>query len=254
MGIQRFGLLVANKERFVGILNSQNEERYKEFGTITGLAWHPDINGGGTEKQYMEFVEVFLTDYYLDAKAKGDDALVEYFQAFQDVCFENRCRNLEEYAFLHPLAGEENLVTAKDIIDIDSNEPANVAFDNVLNHLGQKHGEVSIDLFYKALEENNIYNMEFPTDGGTKEKPSLEDAHLHLLKAIEAWTLDPYPVQDFLEMEYKVFANSGQNELTVGSFKEQLQKRDGSNQGEFSVDLPEVDEFIEKLTNEGKLS
>jgi hypothetical protein len=96
--IQRFGMLIANKDRFVYILETKNQTQYDELSRITGLAWHPTQNGIGTEKLYIEFIEVFLTSYFEEAKRNGDEALVHYFYAFQGVCFEDRARNLEEYA------------------------------------------------------------------------------------------------------------------------------------------------------------
>ncbi|MDR1057251.1 MAG: hypothetical protein LBL17_01580 [Coxiellaceae bacterium] len=54
--IQRFGLLLANKERFIQILEDQNVERYGELCSLTGLAWHPTQNGVGIEITYIEFI------------------------------------------------------------------------------------------------------------------------------------------------------------------------------------------------------
>ena len=66
--IQRFGMLIANKDRFVNILETEDQTRYDELSRITGLAWHPTQNGIGTEKLYIEFIEVFLTSYFEEAK------------------------------------------------------------------------------------------------------------------------------------------------------------------------------------------
>lgn len=77
VSIQRFELLIANKNRFFEILDFQQEDRYGELSAITGLAWHPRLNGSGTEKMYIEFIEKFLTEYFEDAKQKGEEALLE---------------------------------------------------------------------------------------------------------------------------------------------------------------------------------
>lgn len=52
LSIQRFGMLIANKERFFEILRNQEANRYIELGIITGLAWHPQLNEPGIEKIY----------------------------------------------------------------------------------------------------------------------------------------------------------------------------------------------------------
>ncbi len=66
--IQRFGMLIANKERIIGILKNNEKERFSEFSQISDMSWHPTTNGFGTEIQYIEFVEKFLKEDFQEAK------------------------------------------------------------------------------------------------------------------------------------------------------------------------------------------
>ncbi len=58
--IQRFGLLHANREQINEILDSEEANRYPEFGQITGLAWHPKDNHKSIEKEYMDMIVIWV--------------------------------------------------------------------------------------------------------------------------------------------------------------------------------------------------
>lgn len=111
--IQRFGLILANKKKILEILGSQDSKSYTEFAQITGLAWHPQDNSPNLEKEYLMVMEVFLTKYYEAAKSESSDALMEYFRAFDGVCFEQRVKNIIDYIVLHPLIDSKKIISLK---------------------------------------------------------------------------------------------------------------------------------------------
>ncbi|MFI5343862.1 MAG: hypothetical protein ACHQUC_06540 [Chlamydiales bacterium] len=246
--IQRFGMAVANKTRFFEIIDRWEEDRFIEFDRITGLNWHPIKNPGSIEKNNIELVESFLTEYFEEAKKKGDEALKAYFMAFNGVCFEGRIRNFDEYMNAYPLealAGEMKGVS--NIVDVNTEEPVKRAFDKIMSDLGPKlqelHEELTPLRFLEEVRKYEVFDKEFPK-GETKAKPTLEDAHQYVLDSIDLYVMDPYSSEDFLEMEFQIFESS-EGEQTEAKFLEKLQQRDGGNGGTFSVSSPEVREFIQ---------
>lgn len=191
LSIQRFALLIANKERFFDILDFMQEERYGELSTITGLAWHPHANSINIEKIYIEFVEKFLTEYFEAAQQKGDEALLEYFKAFSGVCFEDRARSLEAYAIEHPLMSIANDLPIAIPPDWDTNQPAENAFMKETQALYEQIKKApTTDQLLKHLEDKGIFELEFVTATGTKKvKPSKEQFHSWAKKQVEAYIL-----------------------------------------------------------------
>jgi len=248
--IQRFGMLVANKERFNEILDKQDQSRYGELLKITGMMWHPKDNGWGTEKTYVQFIEKFLIEDFEAAKAKGDDALVEYFKAFDGVCFEDRCRHLEEYAALHPTDQEIAAVTEvlEEIVDVNFDLPVSKAFDEIGSKLIGKGEEVSA---LAVLEDarKHILGRDFATNSGAKAKATLQDFQDYAVNMMIAdmMIMEPYPsVEDLLKVELEILKGSGQ-EVNADNFKKQLTRLDGQgiiSSGDFSTSDPAIETFI----------
>ena len=65
---------------YIQILDDQRADRYNELNSITGMAWHPAMNGAAIEKLYIDFIETFLTTHFEEAKKRGGDALLEYLK------------------------------------------------------------------------------------------------------------------------------------------------------------------------------
>lgn len=185
--IQRFGLLIANKERFLEMLNNNDTQRYIELSQITGLAWHPIKNAPSVEKEYIEFIEQFLTIYFERAKKEGSEAMEEYFQAFKGVCLEDRTRNLLEYAMKHPL--EEN--TTPMPADWDTSSPAENAFEKEVQVLGIQIQELPTpEQLYKFLQQKGIFDLEFTTKDGTKAKPTKENYDIWAQEMVDLCVLN----------------------------------------------------------------
>lgn len=249
--IQRFGMLIANKDRIFEILTNQDKDRYSEFHIVTGLGWHPNKNSSFIEMDYITLVEQFLTVYFEEAKEKGKDALIEYFNTFEGVCFEDRAKKIEKYIHAHPLKDSEFKETFK-VADLDPGQPVEKAFDKELSTLGLALGRPpTTKEFLEHLQKKDIFNIEFAKEGA-KEKPSMEIFHGWCLQMIDLYILEPYPLKDFLDIELAIFEKSGQ-ELTEANFMEQLKKRDGSNQETFDSSAPETREIVQKYVQVGKL-
>lgn len=187
--IQRFELLVANKDRFVEILNNEEKDRYSEFNSITGLAWHPSQNGVGTEKMYFEFVEQFLTVHFEEALKKGDDALIEYFNAFSGVCFENQARNLEEYVIAHS-KGNEEIASVSKVADWDTTQSPEKVFEKEMMVLQDETKEAPTPKGMLAhLQKKGIFDIEFG-EAGAKAKPSIEQFNAWAQMMVDAMILE----------------------------------------------------------------
>jgi hypothetical protein len=173
--IQRFKLLLDNKEYFNEILDTHDEAKFCDLCTITGMTWHPQRNGHGVEKLYIEFLEHFLTEHYQFAKKKGDDALIEYFSAFDGICFEDRCKILEEFVMNHPLP--ENSKDASIINKVADWSEADKFEDVCMKEITLLASELartpSTDEFFKHLSLKNIFDIQFNNDDGVKSKPTL---------------------------------------------------------------------------------
>lgn len=245
MTIQRMGSMIANKERFLEILSTSDKNRYGEFGIITGLAWHPDLNVASVEKEYIEFCERFLTTYFDEVRKQGDEALISYFAAFHGVCFENRVRNLEEYYNANPI-GEPVGLTLKEveeIMDLNQDAPLKDALNLVGSELMKRGADLTPKNFLDECDKLQLLGKEFGV-AGQKEMATLKDIHEYILSLVDHMTMDPYPINEFLDVEYRIFQNS-EEEQTEAKFREQLQQREGSNEG-FSVNSPEVTAFIQE--------
>lgn len=187
--IQRFGIVSANKEEIHSILDSGDPQRYIEFNQMTGLAWHPSDNGPGMEKFYLRMMDDFLTTYYEDAKARGDDALIEYYKAYSGVCFEDRMKIIEQYMATHPTLEMEAQAQAEvadgEAMDIDPSLIASyddkTDINNVLYaecgeltaRLTKKNGEETVPTpqeLWDHLVKKGVAGREFPASDGTGAK------------------------------------------------------------------------------------
>ncbi|MAZ44887.1 MAG: hypothetical protein CMF48_06910 [Legionellales bacterium] len=175
--ILRFGRMIANKEHLHTILDAgkTTKDLYLEFCQLTGMAWHPDRNSPAVEKIYMEYIEKFLTEDLMTAKNAGDDMLEQYFRAFEGVCFEDRCRTLQEFA-------QENLLTAEDaaalqVADWSTDEPVEEALQRELVLCGENYGGErlpTVGEFYDFLDDKRFFDVAFVTESGEKEPLSKE--------------------------------------------------------------------------------
>lgn len=255
--IQQFGMMIANKERFLEILKNNETDRFLELGLISGLMWHPNDNGYSIEKFYMEFVEFFLTEQFQAAKNQGDEKLIEYFNAFTGVCFEDRCRELEKFSQTYPIEGEEILMGVQEIIDIIPSQPVEHTFNEILKGYGaakQRKGEaITGEDLIKAMKEQNIFNIEFQEgEGKGKRKPTLEDAHRYVLQQIEYMVVEPYSPKEFLDIEFQIFIDSGLSP-TLENFVQRLQMQKGVNNG-FDVESDDIKQIIQDFVDQGKLT
>lgn len=245
--IQRFGMVIANKDKIFEMIDKQDG---KELATVTGMAWHLADNAPGTEKLYIDFLETFLSDQYNEAKTEGDDALIEYFNAFKGICFEDRIGYLENYAKAH-LPEELAKVAAevKEIIDIDQSIPMNErgnVFDQIVNYLGSRNysAELTPKMIIEVLKNERIFEREFGREEGFKTKPTLQEFQNNILEQIELATVEPYPIEEFLTMEWDILLESGK-ECDEASFRAQLEQRDSANEG-FDPYAEVVTDFIQK--------
>lgn len=195
--IQRFGMMIENKDRFIHILESKDEARYGELSKITGLAWHPGKNSAGVEKMYMEFTELFLTDYFEDAKSKGEDALIGYFHAFQGVCFEDRVRRFEEYTQIHPIA-DLTSESHDEIADWSTNNSAEEVFMKEVVILAMKNqgAPPTPTELLDYLQDKGIFNMEFMTSEGIKSKPTEDQFMKWAQEQVEMCILKEEPTNE----------------------------------------------------------
>jgi hypothetical protein len=199
--IQRFGMLIANKERFMQILKDGDTKRYDELCSITGLAWHPTQNGVGTERMYVEFIEQFLTKYFEKAKQEGPAALIEYFKAFEGVCFEDRARHLEEYAKKHPLIElTEAEKQVEEVVDYDGKTPIETVYDKELMAFGvaqtQKGESVTPTAFFEYLFKKGIFNTEFAISAASdseRAKPTEEGYRIWAQKQVDLDIMEDDP-------------------------------------------------------------
>jgi len=200
--IQRFGLLMANKERFEEILERKDEKLYSEFSSITGLAWHPKQNNPSVEKAYIDLTGQFLTEYFKDAKERGEGALIEYFTAFKGVCFEDRARLIEEYIIHHPLKG-----AALDEVALQAKNTADYSSDNTLKEMFVKEAtEIFLNRgapatpkeLWQHLIDKGANEIEFYTDSNktSKAKPTLEALNEIVEELIDDCILDEEEVSE----------------------------------------------------------
>jgi hypothetical protein len=185
-------MITENKAYFLNILNTKQKERYGEFSKATGLAWHPSTNGVGTEKIYIEFLDTFLTDYYQEAKIKGDDALLGYFKAFEGICFEDRARSLEEYAASHPLAKDAADVTeiAK-IPDWSESDKVEDVWMKETVWLRDKLKKIPTPAeLLKHLQTKMIFDKEFKTEEESKAKLTEEQFKIWAKEQVEMFILE----------------------------------------------------------------
>lgn len=214
--IQRFGILTNNKELFLNILAKDDRQYYSLFNHSTGMAWHPTENGVAVEKEYMTLVDQFLTTHFEQAKAQGDDALIEYFNAFNGVCFEDRARNIEDFIRR----------TSPDSIQL-----AAVADYNAQTPLEEIFLKENSALYYqlkrlptpKELNDHLVKKGVLKSDD-SKKTPLLETFHNWILEQQENCIVDLYERNDFLEIEYQILMAS-EKEISLENFIDQIKTR-----------------------------
>lgn len=186
--IQRFGLLCTNREKINEILDSNDETRHSEFGQITGMAWHPKDNHPSIEKAFMDMIDRFMTDYYHDAKEKGDEALLEYFNAFDGVCFEDRCSKIQDYIEIHPLASDVEDVkidilmpnNLSDYADYTPQSDINAVVIQEISEYYAAHGDMPTpQQFWDRLEAKGVTGQSFPATPDSKEMSTLNADYLN---------------------------------------------------------------------------
>ena len=98
--IESMRLLSANRDRIAEAFRRSTAEGQALMGETARLACHPSLNGGaeGMIRNIDSSLEIFETQY-ANAKSRGE--LLDFFQALQGVCFENRMTMLTEYAMAH---------------------------------------------------------------------------------------------------------------------------------------------------------
>ncbi|MGL6036592.1 MAG: hypothetical protein ACRC0B_05395, partial [Legionella sp.] len=198
--IQRFGQVVENKPFFLDALNSADETRYSDFSKVTGLAWHPNKNSAGVERVYMDFIEYFLTDYFEEIKQHGEQALLDYFNAFSGVCFEDRARNLEQFLVQYPPANADGCV-ANEVADWTSSDKCTDVFMKEATLLAHKlEDSPTISRLLAHLQDKEIFSMEFTTDSGEKKIPTEQEYH--------SWATE--------QVEYYILVNDDNDDINLG--------------------------------------
>ena len=195
--IQRLGLLIKNKERFHEILDKNIESRYGELCDITGMAWHPTKNSPAVERIYIEYIEKYLTIDFDEVKKQGTDALINYFMAIDGICFEDRARNIEEYA-------RNNLLLEK--IDDDVQFVADWSTENCIEDVYLKEAQqmalkndgtaVTPSQLFDHLIHKGVFNLEFSTGDGQKSKPSFDGFNSWAKEQIELCILSEEDVAE----------------------------------------------------------
>ncbi len=205
--IQRFGLLHANREKINEILESGDATRYPEFGQITGMAWHASDNHASIEKEYMDMTDRFMTDYYQDAKEKGNKALVEYFKAFDGVCFEDRCSKIQEYIRTHELSSEVGNVQAMQVdvlmpesIDqyADYTPETNITtvIEKEITEYYMAHKDTPTpQQLWDRLEAKGVAGKSFPAAEGIEEKATLDADYLNQ-DSVRSSLIDGYLINE----------------------------------------------------------
>ena len=263
--VQRFGMMMANKERLVEILKSEDSSRYIEMSQISGLVWHPNLNAVKTEEEFLDLVNQFLTDHFEKAMEQGDEALLEFFEVLEEgVCFESIARSMQK--FILPHAEDELAGAISAIADWDTGSSVTKAYNEELKILGQelsaKGESVSPADFRRRLESKGIFNSEFTEESG-KQTPTLEGFHEYVLLQIERFTLEPYTIEDFINTEFEIFTASDK-EKTVENFRKQVSDRLASRdepievsideeEVEFKLDSSQFEAFIGKAVVDKKL-
>ncbi len=252
--IQRFGLVISNKELFLNIVRENNREDFPLFGQLTGLAWHPDRNAAAVEEESMHAIELFFTEYFEKAKVQGDDALVDFFNALTGVCFEVRAENIRQYILSH----SHELKAAREVADYDTFTPLNEMLTKETQLIFDLSGEIpGPKALYEHLLERGVFGTEFgPKEA--KEKLDLEAFHKWVLKQQADFILDYYTQEDFLLTEYEILRSS-KKEINRNEFINQLNERlkecgeidlydtdDKENEISFEVNAEKIGRWIDQ--------
>ena len=219
--IQRFGLLTENKQYLVDLLKTNPERCRSEFSRITGLAWHPAANAKAVEEEYFTIVDAYLTKGFEAARCKGDDALIEYFSAFEGVCFEARARNLEQAYGKYSTEGAELL----EIPDYDlSSSPAQI-FEREATTLANRLSRCpTIKELTTFLKEKNIFSAKLTGDGSDASMSTFEKFHIWCLSQQPLYALDFYTEEQFLEVELEILKKK-QDNVNADDFIHQISER-----------------------------
>ncbi|MEX2305832.1 MAG: hypothetical protein WD595_06545 [Waddliaceae bacterium] len=213
--IMRFHMLLQNKDLIKDLyFDKTGRNKLKEFGRLTGgLTWHFKENPWAVENMYMEMIQNMIFGEAFDkAKEAGDNALIEYFKAFNGVCFEDRAKNLEEYL-------KQNITDLDGAIDYNLSLPFDVSLGNVMKMNNSPKS------FYKQLNDDRFFEMDFQDHKiNATMRVGLREVHLFVLQQQHFCTMDPYTLNDFLDIEYKIFTQSG-DVKSKENFINQLQVR-----------------------------
>lgn len=170
------------------------------------------------------------------------------------MCFEDRCRNLEQFARENSTKANADIKNLnevlEDILDIDFNKPVAAAFDVLASVVVKKAGDVNPTTLLGEVRQQGIFDKEFFVNDSGQLKPTLEDFQDYCLERIEQCAMAPYSsVKEFLEIELEVLKNSGK-EINKENFMERLVKAEEKEifrdeQDSFSCDAPAVGQFIQ---------
>lgn len=245
LSIQKFGMLIANKERILKILKNKQRDKYDEFSQITGLAWHPN-NEYGVEKAYIEFIEYVFTDYFEELQKQGDDLLIEFFKTLNGVCFENRVRSIEAFVQAHPLSSSSTLLD--NIADWDTSSPVEKAFLKELTIHGLHCENITRHTLLDHLKEKGIFDLEFPK-GNQRIKPTELDYHKWAFELVNDFIIEAYPLKEFLDIQLEIFKQSGQK-ATLEAFQAFLLDQSGKNDG-FDPNSEDTRAYLNNLKDQG---
>ncbi|MAZ43936.1 MAG: hypothetical protein CMF48_01985 [Legionellales bacterium] len=189
--ILRFGRMLAHKEHLKGLLRANDPKVTLEFNELTGMGWHPNQNSPEIEIFYMDFIEKFLTDDLHLAQKAGDDVLIAYFSSFTGVCFEDRCRILQEFSQEHLYIGESNQY--KEVADWSTDEAVEEALQKELVVFALSLGPdtlPTVGQFYDHLNGKNFFEVAFMKENGEKAPMTKQEYIDWTVRMIEDFILD----------------------------------------------------------------
>ncbi len=233
--IQKLIQLIHNRDEIFQLLDSYErgvlslDEMHSNFGKLSGgLGWHPNQNCAAVEKEYIDFIGIFLNKDFNIAKKEGK--LIEYFQSFNGVCFEDIIKGC--------LKWREN----NSILQQDNNEPyyeSDQIPEIFMGKVLEKNRESSLS-FCEALEKRHFFEKDFLVDK-IKQKPTLEIVQEFIVNQQRLCTL-PWDTMDVvLARQLEIIKSRNLSEdVAKSAFVKSLKNLIGS-QSEFYVKVGDKD-------------
>ena len=131
--------LAANRDAIVSALKKDGASGSELLTTTTRLAAHVSMNGVDQTIATIDSALGMFSTLYEQARQNG--TLLDFFEnALKGVCFEDRTRNLQEYAFLHLSSDSRDIApSAPGVLYISPiNSPEHKADDDVSNVLSRE--------------------------------------------------------------------------------------------------------------------